>query len=99
MVADLLEPPGPLGDDYRVEARIIIWEGQNLLKIPASALFRSGTDWAVFVERAGRARKQIVEVGHRTPREAEIVKGLKEGDRVISHPTNQIEEGTRIKKK
>ena len=99
VVADLLEPPGPLGDDYRVEARIIIWEGQNLLKIPASALFRSGTDWAVFVERAGRARKQIVEVGHRTPREAEIVKGLKEGDRVISHPTNQIEEGTRIKKK
>lgn len=99
VVADLLEPPGPLGDDYRVEARIIIWEGQSLLKIPASALFRSGTDWAVFVERAGRARKQIVEVGHRTPREAEIVKGLKEGDRVISHPTNQIGEGIKIKRK
>ena len=99
VVADLMDPPGPLGDDYRVEARIVIWEGQNILKIPASALFRSGTEWAVFTDRSGRARKQIVEVGHRTPREAEIVKGLKEGDRVISHPTNQIEEGVRIKKK
>ncbi|MBI5584015.1 MAG: efflux RND transporter periplasmic adaptor subunit [Deltaproteobacteria bacterium] len=99
VVADLLEPPGPLGDDYRVEARIVIWEGQNILKVPAGALFRSGTDWAVFLDQGGRARKRIVEVGRRTPREAEIVKGLKEGDRVISHPTNQIEEGIKIKKK
>ena len=82
-----------------MEARIVIWEGQNILKIPAGALFRSGKDWAVFAARGGRARKQIVEVGHRTSREAEIVKGLKEGDWVISHPTNQIEEGTKIVKK
>ena len=99
VVADLLESPVPMGDDYRVEARIVIWEGQNILKIPASALFRSGTDWAVFLDQGGRARKRIVEVGHRTPREAEIVKGLKEGDRGISHPTNQIEERIKIRRK
>jgi HlyD family secretion protein len=99
VVADLLEPPGSLGDDYRVEARIIVWEGQKVLQVPAGALFRSGKEWAVFTERDGRAREQIVAVGRRTPREAEIVKGLQEGDRVISHPTNQIEEGLKIKKK
>jgi HlyD family secretion protein len=99
VVADFVDPPGPLGDDYRVEARIIIWEGQNILKVPAGALFRSGTDWAVFAVGNGRAKKQIVEVGRRTPREAELMKGLKEGDWVISHPTNQIEEGTKIIKK
>jgi HlyD family secretion protein len=99
VVADLLDPPGPLGDDYRVEARIVIWEGRDVLKVPAGALFRSGTEWAVFADRGGRAGKQIVEVGHRTPREAEVVKGLNAGDWVISHPTNQIEEGMRIKKK
>jgi HlyD family secretion protein len=99
VVADLLEPPGPLGDDYRVEARIVIWEAKNVLMIPAGALFRAGTDWAVFTDRGGRARKQIVEAGQRTPREVEIVKGLREGDWVIAHPTNQIEEGTRVKKK
>jgi HlyD family secretion protein len=99
VVADLLEPPGALGDDYRVEARIVIWEGRNILRIPASALFRSGTDWAVFTDENGRARKRIVEPGQRNPREVEILKGLKEGDWVISHPTNQIEEGLKIKKK
>jgi HlyD family secretion protein len=99
VVADLLEPPGPLGDDYRVEARIVIWQGRNVLKVPSGALFRSGRDWAVFIQRDGRARKRTVEVGQRNPREVEIVKGLQEGDWVISHPTNQIEEGLRIKKK
>jgi HlyD family secretion protein len=99
VVADLLESPGALGDDYRVEARIVIWEGRNILRIPASALFRSGTDWAVFTDENGRARKRIVEPGQRNPREVEILKGLKEGDWVIAHPTNQIEEGLKIKKK
>ena len=99
VVADLLEPPGPLGDDYRVEARIVIWEGDNILMVPASALFRSGKDWAVFAERGGRTRKQLVEVGRRTSREAEILKGLQEGEWIITHPTNQLEEGTRVKKK
>jgi HlyD family secretion protein len=99
VIADFVDPPGPLGDDYRVEVRIVIWEGRDTLKVPAGALFRSGTKWAVFADQGGRARKQIVEVGHRTSREAELVKGLKEGDWVISHPTNQIEEGVRIKKK
>lgn len=99
VIADFVDPPGPLGDDYRVEVRIVIWEGRDILKVPASALFRSGTKWAVFADQGGRARKQIVEVGHRTSREAELGKGLKEGDWVISHPTNQIEEGVRIKKK
>ena len=99
VVADLMDPPGPLGDDYRVEARIVIWDGRDVLKVPSGALFRSGKDWAVFTSRNGRAKKQFVEIGHRTPREAELVKGLKEGDWVISHPTNQIEEGVRVKKK
>lgn len=99
VVADLKDPPGSLRDDYRVEVRIVIWEGRDILKIPTSALFRSGKDWALFVLRGGRAGKQIVEVGHRTPREAEVVGGVKDGDWVISHPTNQIEEGVRIKKK
>ena len=51
VIADFVDPPWPLGDDYRVEARIVIWEGRNILKIPASSLFRSGTEWAVFVDR------------------------------------------------
>lgn len=44
-----------LGDSYRVEARFIIWEGKDVLQVPAGALFRQGEQWAVFVVcRTGR---------------------------------------------
>ena len=56
VVADLLiDPDAPLGEGYRVEARIVTWEGANVLKVPLSALFRHGSGWAVFVAEAGRA--------------------------------------------
>jgi HlyD family secretion protein len=97
IVGDFVDSPGPLGDGYRVQARIIIWESVNVLQVPASALFRRGQDWNVFVIEAGKARRREVQVGHRNPLLAEIVQGLQEGEQVILHPTNQIEEGSRIK--
>jgi HlyD family secretion protein len=97
VIADLLEFNPRLGDGYRVEARIIVWETQSALKAPSSALFRRGNRWAVFVVEAGRARRKEVEMGHRTPSETEVLAGLDEGDDVILHPTNDIDEGTRVK--
>ena len=47
VVIDPLEPLGPLGDGYRVEARIVIWSAEDVLKAPASAVFRSGEAWGV----------------------------------------------------
>jgi HlyD family secretion protein len=38
---------------YRVDVRIIIWEGNDVLKVPASALFRRGQGWSLFVEENG----------------------------------------------
>ncbi|MEB2353473.1 MAG: HlyD family efflux transporter periplasmic adaptor subunit, partial [Burkholderiaceae bacterium] len=40
VIADLLDPPGPLGDGYRIEARIVIWSAADVLRAPASAAFR-----------------------------------------------------------
>jgi HlyD family secretion protein len=97
VVGDFVDSPGPLGDGYRVQARIIIWESGNVLQVPASALFRRGQDWNVFVVEAGKARRRQVQVGHRNPLQAEIVQGLQESEQVILHPTNQIEEGSRIR--
>jgi HlyD family secretion protein len=48
-----------LGDAYRVEVRIVVWEGRDVLKIPTSALFRDGQQWAVYrvvQDRAQRTR-------------------------------------------
>jgi HlyD family secretion protein len=96
IVADFVDSPGPLGDGYRVEARIVVWSADDVLKIPASALFRQGDKWAAFVLESGRARQRLVEVGQRSALEAQILGGLKAGEQVVRHPSNTIEDGTRV---
>jgi HlyD family secretion protein len=97
IVADFVDPPGLLGDGYRVEARIVLWEASDVLKIPASALFRSGEGWAVFALDQGRARKREVRIGHRSHFEVELLDGLEENNEIIIHPANTIEDGARVK--
>ncbi|HEV2387903.1 MAG TPA: efflux RND transporter periplasmic adaptor subunit [Candidatus Acidoferrales bacterium] len=96
VVIDFVDPPGPLGDGYRVEARIIVWQAQSVVKLPTSALFRQGQSWAVFAVEGGRAHLREVEIGHRNASEAEVLGGINAGGTVILHPTNQIEEGIRV---
>jgi HlyD family secretion protein len=96
VVADLTTPSTALGDGYRVEGRIVVWQADNVLQIPVSALFRRGESWSLFVVENGEARLRKVEVGQRTPFEAEIKIGLEAGTEVIVHPSNQITDGTRV---
>lgn len=86
-----------LRDGYRVEARFVIWEGKDVLQIPASALFRKGEGWAVFVVKNGRAHERAINVGHRTGLAAEIISGITEGEMVITHPEDQVKDGTRVR--
>lgn len=85
-----------LGDGYRVEAKFILWEGDDVLQVPASALFRHREDWAVFVAENGRARLQAIKLGHRSGLAAEVVSPLREGDLVVVHPDDSIEDRARI---
>jgi len=85
-----------LGDGYRVEVSVIVWERDGVLKIPTSALFRVGNSWAVFAVHDGKAKQTTVEIGHRNAIEAELRSGLSQGDRVIIHPGDTIEDGVPI---
>jgi HlyD family secretion protein len=96
VIADFIDSPDRLGDGYRVDARIVIWEGRDVLKVPASSLFRVGQQWNVFLIENGRARITAVEVGHRNANEAEITQGLEQGTPVILHPANDLKDGARI---
>lgn len=96
VIADFLDAPDGLGDGYRVDARIVIWESAEVLKIPASALFRSASQWSVFLVENGRTRMAAVEVGHRNAAEAEITAGLAERARVVLHPANDLKDGARV---
>jgi HlyD family secretion protein len=96
IVMDFVDPPGRLGDGYRVDIRIIVWEANDVPTVPASALFRRGQSWSVFVIENGRARIRDVEIGRRNALQAEVLKGLSEEAEVILHPGNQISDGTRV---
>jgi HlyD family secretion protein len=77
--------------------RIVVWESDRVLKVPTSALFREGGEWAVFVVHAGRARLTPVQLGHQTGREAEVIAGLEEGTVVVVHPGDRIADGVRVR--
>jgi HlyD family secretion protein len=97
LVADFTDRPVDLGDRFRVELRIIVWEASAVLQVPGSAVFRRGDGWAVFVVDDGRARLRNVEIGHRTPFVVEIASGLNQDEVVIRNPSDQITEGSRVR--
>jgi HlyD family secretion protein len=99
VIADFVGPPQSriaLGDAYRVEARIVIWESPDVLKVPAGCLFRHGGRWAVYLVEGTIAKLRSVETGKNNGLEAEILSGLKAGDRVLLHPSDKIANGTHI---
>ena len=85
-----------LGDGYRVEIRIVIWEADDVLTTPTSSLFRVDDRWAVYAVEEGHAVLREVEVGQRTGLDAEIVSGLEADDRVIAYPSDQIADGVAV---
>ncbi len=88
-----------LGDEYRVEVRVVIWESDDVLKVPTSSLFRHGDGWAVFAVADGEARLQEVGIGHRTGLHGEVLSGLDAGDLVIVHPPESIVDGISVKQR
>src|SRR5574340_1145092 len=97
VVADFVDAPQALGDGYRVNAHIVVWAADEVIKVPASALFRCAEGWCTFAVENGRAKRRVVKIGHSNALEAEVLEGLKPGETVIRHPANQIEEGARVK--
>ena len=100
VIVDLVDPPEErttLGDGFRVEARIVIDEADDVLKVPTSALFRVGAKSAVFRVNDQQAHQRLVTIGRQNGLEAEVIDGLAAGDRVIIHPSDQVEDGVAVR--
>lgn len=97
IVLDLLDKSDRLADGYRVEVQIITWQGSDVTKIPVSAIFRSGENWAAFKVQDGMARQYRIQIGHRGEFEIEVRTALNPGDIVITHPSADVKEGTRVR--
>ena len=99
VVVDLEAPASVrerLGDGYRMVARFVLWAGDEVLQVPQSALVRHDGGWAVFVVEGGTAQRQAVTVGRRSGLQAQVTDGLSAGDRVITHPGNELTDGASV---
>ena len=96
IIGDFVDSSFPLGDGYRVEAQIIVWQDDDVLKAPVSAIFRCGEAQCMFVAENGRVHQREVVIDRHSEFEVVVKQGLEAGEQVILHPTEQIEEGSRI---
>lgn len=85
-----------LGDGYRVEARLVLWRSDDVLKVPQGAIFRHGDGWATYRVERGVARLTPIVIGHRGESEVEIVSGLSAGADVAVHPGDRVKEGAKV---
>jgi HlyD family secretion protein len=85
-----------LGHGYRVEARIVVWQDDEALRVPSSALFRTGDDWSVFVAENGRAELRTIRIDRNNGIIAEVLDGLAPEDRVVLYPSAAIADGVSI---
>lgn len=100
VVVDILAPVAErmaLGDNFRVEGRIITWQSARTLKVPSGALFRRGAGWAAFVNDNGHARLRAVSVGASSGPETQVLEGLAENEEVIVYPGERVRDGERVK--
>ena len=86
-----------LKDGYRVEVRIVIEEYKSALRVPSGALFNTVDGQAIFVVRDGEAHKVAIKTGASNGVETLVQSGLSDGEQVIVHPAEEVEEGTSIK--
>jgi HlyD family secretion protein len=96
---DITSPPDEwqqLGHDYRVIVRIVVNEQTGVVRVPVSALFRRGEDWAVYVREGDRARLRRIALGARNFEWAQVTDGLAAGDEVILFPSDRLSDGVSI---
>lgn len=98
VIIDFADPAAAarLGDGYRVEVRIVLWQEDDVLKVPVGSLFRQGEGWAVFAVEMGRARLREVQLGQRNEIEGQILGGLDPGETVVLHPPDTLMDGMTV---
>jgi HlyD family secretion protein len=99
VLSDLIDPPAAarsLGDRFRVEVRVAVWHSDDVLVVPAGALFREGNAWKTYLYQNGRAALTTIEAGHSDGRLTEVLSGLETGDKVLLHPPDVVTDGTRV---
>ena len=98
-VLDLISPSADwagLGHGFSVFARIEEWRADDVLLVPLSGVFQSEGAWFAFVVEDDVVEKRSIDIGRRDGRMAVVEGGLNEGEKVVSHPPETIENGSSV---
>jgi len=98
VVGDIVEPPAGLGAGFRLDVSILVWQGEDVLVVPGSALFRTPSGWGLFVVEDGRAQQRTVEVGRRGSDRVQILSGVEAGDEVVLYPSGEVDDGVAVQR-
>jgi HlyD family secretion protein len=99
VVIDFVDPRerrAQLGDGFRVEVRIVVWEKADVVTVPTNSLFRAEGAWSVFVVGGDTVHRREVKVGERNEQMAEVLKGLSPGDTVVAYPGETLVDGAKV---
>ncbi len=98
-ILEITDPPVKwtgLGHQYRVFVHITIWQSDNALQVPLSALFRWEGNWAVFKVEGGLAKLTKISAGQFNSTDVQILSGLSAGETVIVHPSDLVSDGVQV---
>lgn len=93
-----------LGHGYQVGLSIVLWQADEIISLPLTAIFRKSLSqdeanedqWAVFAEEQGEVHVRDITLGKKSGLNAQVLIGLEIGERVVLHPSNKIKGGVAI---
>ena len=97
VIADLVNAPEELGAEYRVEAAIVTWQGNDALTIPTSAIFQRSDGWNTFVVNDDEVELRPIVIASRGRDYTRVLGGVEEGEQVVLYPSDLINEGTSVR--
>lgn len=101
VIVDFAEELDPavlgLGSGFRVDAEFLVWQAEEVLQLPTSALFRADGETVVYRVEEERARQVPVTPGRRSGLVTQVLGGLEAGDIIITHPGARVAEGVRVR--
>jgi HlyD family secretion protein len=94
---DILNPDDGLKVDFEVGVEILTGEVKNTLKLPVESIYYDKNDNSfVYTITDGRAVLTPVKLGLQSDTEAQVLEGVKEGEKIILNPGADITNGTAV---
>jgi HlyD family secretion protein len=95
---DILEKAEGLKVDFDTDVNILLGEKGAVTKVPAEAIKSDKTGRTyVFIVDGEKAIEKTVKLGLQSDMEAEVLEGVKEGEKIILNPAASLKDGSLVK--